>query len=132
MVAYSGYTSSAKHTVCRNNHKTIVKTIIEKKTFYDFNQTIKLFNAYNSFKKGTEFDFNCSSYLYDLDQKVGWHLSNSLKNPYIPNNHLAYDWAGNSSAPTTEGESYYHDLVRNTFRNRTLCDTEVLENIITE
>ncbi len=32
VVAYSGYTSSAKHNVCRDNHKKIVKTIIEKKT----------------------------------------------------------------------------------------------------
>jgi|TARA_B110000238_G_scaffold155651_1_gene168268 prepilin-type N-terminal cleavage/methylation domain-containing protein len=132
VVAYSGYTSSAKHTVCRNNHKTIVKTIIEKKTFCEFNQSIKLFNAYGSFKKGDEFDFNCSSSLFELGQKVGWHLSNSLKNPYTPNNHWAYDWAGNSSTPTTEGESYYHDPVRNTFRIRTLCDKEVLENIITK
>ena len=31
IVAYSGYTSSAKHNVCRDNHKKIVKTIIEKK-----------------------------------------------------------------------------------------------------
>ena len=61
VVAYSGYTSSAKHTVCRNNHKTIVKTIIEKKTFCEFNQSIRLFRAYSSFKKGVEFDFNCSA-----------------------------------------------------------------------
>ena len=132
MVAYSRYESSAKDAVCRNNHKTIVKTIIEKKIFCDFNQSLKLFNAYSSFKKGTEFDFNCSSSFYDLGQKVGWHLSNSLKNPYTPNNHWAYDWAGNSSIPTTKGESYYHDPVRNTFRIRTLCDKEVLENIIKE
>ena len=31
VVAYSGYTSSAKHSVCRDNHKKIVKTIVEKK-----------------------------------------------------------------------------------------------------
>ena len=58
------------------------------------------------------------------------HLSNSLKNPYTPNNHWGYDWAGNSSSPTTEGVSYYHDPVRDTFRVRTLCDGKVIENTI--
>ena len=57
-------------------------------------------------------------------------LSNSLKNPYTPNNHWGYDWAGNSSSPTTEGVSYYHDPVRDTFRVRTLCDGKVIENTI--
>ena len=131
-VAYTGYTSSAKQTVCRNNHNTIVKMITEKKLFCEFNQTIKLFRAYGSFQKGAEFDFNYSQNLFTLGQAVGWHLSNSLKNPYTPNNHWAYDWAGNTSTPTTKGESYYHDPVRNTFRIRTLCDKKVLENIITE
>ena len=130
MVAYRGYTSGAKHNVCRDNHKKIVKTIIEKKTFCEFNDSIKLLQAYSSFKKGAEFDFSCSSSLFDLGQKVGWHLSNSLKNPYTPNNHWGYDWAGNSSSPTTEGVSYYHDPVRDTFRVRTLCDGKVIENII--
>jgi type IV pilus assembly protein PilA len=32
-VAYTEYTSSAKHTVCRNNHNMIVKIITEKKLF---------------------------------------------------------------------------------------------------
>ena len=62
-VAYTGYTSSAKHTVCKNNHNTIVKIITEKKLFCEFNQTIKLFRPYSSFKKRAEFDFNCSQNL---------------------------------------------------------------------
>ena len=130
VVAYSGYTSSAKHNVCRDNHKKIVKTIIEKKTFCEFNESIKLRKYYTGFKKGAEFDLSCSSSLFELGQNIGWHLSNSLKNPYTPNNHWGYDWAGNSSSPTTEGVSYYHDPVRDTFRVRTLCDGKVIENTI--
>ena len=33
-------------------------------------------------------------------------------------------------SPTTEGVSYYHDPVRDTFRVRTLCDGKVIENTI--
>ena len=40
VVAYSGYTASAKHTTCKDNHKKIVKTILEKSAFCEFNQTI--------------------------------------------------------------------------------------------
>ena len=89
IVAYTGYTSNAKHTVCRNNHNMIVKIIIEKKLFCEFNQTIKLFRGYSSFQKRGEFDFNCSQNLFTLGQTVGWNLSNSLKNLYTPNNHWA-------------------------------------------
>ena len=31
VVAYNGYTKSAKTNVCKSNHEKIVKTIIEKK-----------------------------------------------------------------------------------------------------
>ena len=130
VVAYSGYTAGAKHSVCRDNHKKIVRTIVEKKTFCEFNETIKLRKYYTGFQKGAEFDFNCSRPFFELGQHVGWHLSNTLRNPYTPNNHWGYDWAGNSSSPTTEGVSYYHDPVHNTFRVRTLCDGKVIENTI--
>ena len=33
VVAYSGYTTGAKNNVCKDNHKKIVKTILEKKYF---------------------------------------------------------------------------------------------------
>ena len=42
VVAYSGYTTSARHNMCKDNHKKIVKTIVEKKTFCEFNDTTKL------------------------------------------------------------------------------------------
>ena len=130
IVAYSGYTKSAKNATCHDNHKKIVKTILEKRTLCEFNETIKLRKYYTGFQKGAEFDFNCSRPFFELGQHVGWHLSNTLRNPYTPNNHWGYDWAGNSSSPTTEGVSYYHDPVRNTFRVRTLCDGKVIENTI--
>ena len=47
VVAYSGYTSNAKHNVCKDNHKKIVKTILEKNTFCEINSTIKLKKYYS-------------------------------------------------------------------------------------
>ena len=130
VVAYSGYTSSAKHNACRDNHKKIVKTILEKSAFCEFNQTIKLKNWYSGFKEGAEYDFNCSGTFISLAQKVGIHMTNILKNPYTPNNHWGYDWMGNSSSPTTEGQTFYHDISATQFRIRTLCDGKVIESII--
>ena len=95
-----------------------------------YKRKIKLRKYYTGFQKGAEFDFNCSRPFFELGQNVGWHLSNTLRNPYTPNNHWGYDWAGNSSSPTTEGVSYYHDPVRDTFRVRTLCNGKVIENTI--
>ena len=135
IVAYSGYTSSAKDTTCLDNHKKIIKTIIEKKTFCEFNKTIKLREYYSSFQKGAEFDFNCSRPFYELGQHVGWHLSNILRNPYSPNNHWGYDWAGNTSTPTlpnNNGWSFYHNPVKDTFRIRTLCNKNLHENTISK
>ena len=130
VVAYSGYTASAKHNTCRDNHKKIVKTILEKSAFCEFNQTIKLKNWYSGFKEGAEYDFNCSGTFISLAQKVGIHMTNILKNPYTPNNHWGYDWMGNSSSPTTEGRTFYHNISSTQFRIRTLCDGKVIESII--
>jgi len=136
IVAYSGYTSSAKDTTCLDNHKKIVKTIIEKKTFCEFNETIKLRKYYIGFQKGAEFDFNCSRPFFELGQHVGWHLSNTLRNPYSPNNHWGYTWAGNSGTPNHQnnnnGQSFYHDPVKDTFRIRTLCNKNLHENTISK
>ena len=132
VVAYSGYTTSARHNMCKDNHKKIVKTIVEKKTFCEFNDTIKLRTWYSGFKKGAEYDFNCSNTFSSLAQNVGIHMTNILKNSYTPNNHWGYDWMGNSSTPTTEGRSFYHSISSSQFRIRTLCDNNVIETIIDE
>tara|TARA_B100000530_G_scaffold302672_1_gene224646 strand:- start:71 stop:544 length:474 start_codon:yes stop_codon:yes gene_type:complete len=132
VVAYSGYTGSAKNTLCKDNHSKIVKTIAEKKAFCEFNSSIKLRTWYAGFQKGAEYDFNCSSAFTALAQSVGIHMTNILKNAYTPNNHWGYDWMGNSGTPTTEGRSFYHNTSSTKFRIRTLCDGKVIETIIEE
>ena len=61
VVAYSGYTKSAKEKVCKANHDKIVKTIKEKKAFCEFESTIKLRTWYSGFKQGAEYDFNSNA-----------------------------------------------------------------------
>jgi len=131
IVAYSGYVSGAKHSVCKDNHKKIVKAILEKKTFCEFNNTIKLKTWYSGFKEGAESDFSCSNNFKTIASNVGIHMTNYLKNPYTPKNHWGYDWIGNSSTPTIEGQTFYHSK-NNTFRIRTLCNEEVIENILSD
>ena len=79
VVAYSGYTKSAKEKVCKANHDKIVKTIKEKKAFCEFESTIKLRTWYTGFKQGAEYDFNCSNNFENLAQNVGIHMTNFLK-----------------------------------------------------
>ena len=129
VVAYSGYTKSAKEKVCKANHDKIVKTIKEKKAFCEFESTIKLRNWYTGFKQGAEYDFNCSNNFENLAQNVGIHMTNFLKNVYSPNNHWGYTWAGNSGNPTTEGQTYYYTN-NNSIRIRTLCEGKIIESLI--
>ena len=130
VVAYSGYINSAKHNECKNNHKKIIKTILEKKAFCEFSETIKLKTWYSSFKEGAEYNFDCSSEFIVLAQSVGTHLTNVLRNPYTPNNHWRFDWMGNSASPSTEGWTLYQNTSSTQFRVRTLCDGKVIEKNI--
>ena len=44
VVAYSGYTASAKESVCKDNHNKIKKIIVEKKALCEIDTTITLRN----------------------------------------------------------------------------------------
>ena len=82
IVAYSGYTVSAKKKVCQDNHYKIVKIIKEKKAFCEFESSIKLRTWYSGHKQGAEYKFNCSNNFGILAQNVGIHMTNFLKNIY--------------------------------------------------
>ena len=129
IVAYSGYTVSAKKKVCQDNHYKIVKIIKEKKAFCEFESSIKLRTWYSGHKQGAEYKFNCSNNFGILAQNVGIHMTNFLKNIYSPNDHWGYSWIGNSGTPTTEGQSFYFTK-NNSIRIRTLCDGNILETTI--
>ena len=133
VVAYSGYTASAKERVCIDNHNKIKKLIVEKKAFCEFNNTITLRTWQSGFKQGKEFSFNCSSTFSSLASAVTTHLTNFLKNPYNPNVHWGYSIIPNSGSPSTSnmGETFTHSPNNNSFRIRTYCKDKIIEDTIT-
>ena len=133
VVAYSGYTASAKERVCIDNHNKIKKLIVEKKAFCEFNNTITLRTWQSNFKQGNQFSFNCSSTFSSLASAVTAHLTNFLKNPYNPNVHWGYSIIPNSGSPSTSnmGETFTHSPNNNSFRIRTYCKDKIIEDTIT-
>ena len=129
VVAYNGYTASAKENVCKDNHNKIKKIIVEKKTLCELDNTITLRTWYSSHKQGAEYSFNCSNNFESLSQNVGIHMTNYLKNPYSPNDHWGYSWIGNSGTPTQDGRTYYYTN-NNTIRLRTLCNGKLIEDTL--
>ena len=55
VVAYNGYTSSAKETACKANHKLIVDGIIQTYTLCEINNSIVLREYYSNFTRGKEY-----------------------------------------------------------------------------
>ena len=131
VVAYNGYTASAKESVCKNNHNQIKKIIVEKKALCELDTSITLRGWYSNYKQGAEYTFNCSNSFKSLASNVGIHMTNYLKNAYSPNDHWGYSWVGNSGTPTNEGASYYYTPNSKTIRIRTLCRGKVIEDTIT-
>ena len=132
VVAYNGYTASAKESACKDQHNKIIKVIVEKKTLCEFENTITLrtwylgTNSKTSQKQGAEYSFNCSDTFVMLAKNVVIHMTNYLKNPYSgEQNHFI----GNSLTPQFDGRMYYYTY-NNTIRLRTLCSGKVIEDTI--
>ena len=132
VVAYNGYTSAAKESVCKDNHNRIKKLIVEKKTFCELDSTIPLRGWYSNYTMGKEFNFNCSSNFSSLANAVSVHLTNYLRNPYNQNVHWGYSIIGNSGSPSSSnmGETFVFAPNSNSFRIRTYCKDKVIEDII--
>ena len=84
VVAYNGYTSSAKKSVAKSNHQAVVKFIQLKLTECSINENISLKSTANS---STENSINCSSSTGsgDMALYISNHLNNEgFYNPYNP------------------------------------------------
>ena len=81
VVAYNGYTTRAKATVCKQNHDKIAKTIVEKKVLCELESSIVLRSWYSNYKQGGEYKYNCSNSFSKIAAQVGVHMTNYLKNP---------------------------------------------------
>ena len=126
VVAYSGYTASAKENVCKDNHNKIKKIIVEKKTLCEIENTITLRTWTSSHKQGAEYSFNCSDTFEMLSKNVVIHMTNYLRNPYSGE---INGFIANSLTPKFDGRMYYYTN-NNTIRLRTLCSGKVIEDTI--
>ena len=126
VVAYNGYTASAKESVCKDNHNKIIKVIVEKKTLCEIENTITLRTWSTSQKQGAEYSFNCSDTFEMLSKNVVIHMTNYLRNPYTGE---INGFIGNSLTPKLDGRMYYYTN-NNTIRLRTLCSGKVIEDTI--
>lgn len=107
VVAYNGYTASAKEAVCKQNFKLLSKMIKEKYTLCEFNDTIKLRAAYSKNTLGAESDFNCTAYgnqIGTVANAVLKHFTNFAKDPY---NNFDY----NIGVFTWNGTPYYDGMI---------------------
>ena len=124
VVAYNGYTASAKEVVCKQNFKLLSKMIKEKYTLCEFNDTIKLKGQYWKNTPGTEYDFSCSSYGNSIGMvanEVLKHFTNFAKDPYDPNFH------GNVQVFTWNGTPYFDGMISLYGTIKTRCRGKVYE-----
>ena len=131
VVAYNGYTSSAKKQVCIQNHNLLKKMITEKYTLCQLENTITLLNWHSSWKKGAEYEQSCSTTFEGLSYKVAAHFTNFAECPYRGAVHWGYSIQGNSGSPSKDGDgTYWHGINSNTVRLRTMCGGTVYENTL--
>ena len=103
VVAYDGYTKSAKNTATKNNIKLIMKKLIMDMTKCDIDGTIKIKQSGGSFKSFT----NCSLAFDDLQN----HMQD-IKSPYADSSARAKQqdiqlWGGSCCTYGKEGRTYY-------------------------
>ena len=131
VVAYNGYTASAKSKVCIQNHNLLKKLIVEKSALCQIESTIPLLNWHSSWKNGSEYQFDCSKTFGNLSYSVAAHFTNFAKDPYSEPVHWGYSIQGNSGSPSKDGAgTYWHQLNNSTVRLRTMCGGKLYEDII--
>ena len=86
VVAYNGYTASAKKQVCIQHHNLLKKLITEKHTLCQLGSTITLLKWHSSWKNGAEYEHSCSTSFEGLAYNVTAHFTNFAKNKYIQAN----------------------------------------------
>ena len=107
VVAYNGYTASAKESVCKNNFKLYEKLIVEKYTLCQIEATIELQGQYWKNTPGNKYNYNCSNAtsVRMMTGDVGKHITNIIEDPYNPNFH------GNIEFMTWNGTPYKDGMI---------------------
>ena len=130
VVAYSGYTTGAKESACKANHKQKVQKVLSNQTLCEFESSIKIRNSYDwqNSVKGQEIDVPCSRDFYSIGYATATSMTNYLKDPY---NNEAWPYAVMSynGTPPKNGYttvwSYYGNP--NRIRIQTKCRDKVID-----
>ena len=134
VVAYNGYTSAAKESVCKDNHNKLKKVIVEKRTFCELgDDKITLRTWYKNNQKGFEYSYWCSNHFSDFAITVQIDMTNYLTNPYNTKEHwgcFSNSCLRNNGTPTSDGELLMYPLNNNSIRIRTLCKGKVIEDTL--
>jgi len=107
VVAYNGYTASAKEAVCKNNFKLFAKLVNEKYSLCQIEQTIELQAQYWKNTPGAKSNYNClnASSPGSMTGVIGKHITNFIKDPYNP------DFHGNVEFVTWNGIPYKDGMI---------------------
>ena len=111
VVAYNGYTASAKETVCKNNFKLYEKLIVEKYTLCQIENTIELQLQYWKNTPGRKYDYNCSNAtsLKMIAGEIGKHITNIMEDAYNPDFHGNIEFLTWSGTPFKDGQISTHN-----------------------
>ena len=115
VVAYNGYTASAKESVCKNNFKLFEKLIVEKYTLCQIEPTIELQLNYWKNTPGKKYNYNCSNAtnIRVIANEVGKHITNFIEDPYNPNFHGNVEFVSWNGIPYKDGMiSTYNGYIR--------------------
>ena len=130
VVAYSGYTTSAKESACKANHNQIINKVKANQTLCEFETSIKIRNSFDWQKniKGQEINVPCSRGFYSIGYATAGSMTNYLKDPY---NNEAWPYAvmAYSGTPPKNGYTtvwaYYGNP--NRIRIQTKCRDKVID-----
>ena len=131
VVAYSGYTTGAKESACKANHKLIVQKVVANQAFCEFSEsiTLKLEYDWRNKKQGKDNNLSCSSGFYSIGYMTAISMTNYLNDPY---NDEAWPYAVmsfNGSPPIngyTTVWSYYGNP--NRIRIQTKCRDKIIDS----
>ena len=108
IVAYSGYTQSAKKTACIANHNLIAKTVMQKFMYCQLNDTIKLRSYYYNNTPGKEYTASCNQSFASLADGIIKDLTNDLTDAFDQNLSNKYQIATYKGCLGTMGQTAYY------------------------
>ena len=89
VVAYNGYTASAKEAVCKNNFSLLKKMIVQNYTFCEFQDSINIKGQHLNNINGKDRQFSCPQNFSTIAGETTKSFGNYASSPYEPN--LSYN-----------------------------------------